>query len=122
MKHALERILQYAPGGDIHNGPATEKIHYGTCPPQALSDMRKVSGSCKVFPTNENLICKSIQYPNPSAPRSLNRLIAGFVQYKSLLMSWGKYCGVICVVNSMLLLLMPPSVLLSTPFVLLNKM
>lgn len=38
MKYALEREDRaICPEGDIHNGQATEKIHYFTCPSQALS-------------------------------------------------------------------------------------
>lgn len=38
MKYALEREDRaICLEGDIHNGQATEEIHYSICPPQALS-------------------------------------------------------------------------------------
>lgn len=47
------------PGGDIPNGATIEKIHYHTCHPQALFILPgKVSGNCKAFPINGNLIGK----------------------------------------------------------------
>lgn len=53
---------------------------------------------------------------------SQDRFKEGFVWYKSPAYVLKKnHCGVICVVNSMLRF-MPPCVLLSTPFVLQNKM
>lgn len=121
LKYALQRIMQYTLKvisimDQLLKISITVHVlfrHYRVT--------EEVSGSCTAFHKWKSN-CKSthnISINHPELADQINSRLSCSV--KALWCLGENHCGVICVVNSMLLL-MPPSVLISTPFVLQNKM